>query len=97
MIQNHNKLLKGYIEIVEITNDAKPDLNKLYFEYSLSFIYILFIVYKDQDCRTFGFGCIDMNVIVINNLLPNFVGNNEHIDAIFLLGDKIFVVDEVFL
>ncbi len=38
-----------------------------------------------------------MSMVVIGDLLPNFVGNNEYIDAIFLLGDEIFVVDEAFL
>ncbi len=38
-----------------------------------------------------------MNMVVMDNLLPNFVGNDEYIDAIFLLDDEIFVIDEVFL
>ncbi len=38
-----------------------------------------------------------MNIVVIDGLLPNFVGNDEYIDAIFLLDDEIFVVDEAFL
>ncbi len=33
----------------------------------------------------------------MNDLLPNFVDNDEYIDTIFLLGDEIFVVDEAFL
>ncbi len=36
-------------------------------------------------------------MVVIGSLLPNFVGNDECIDVIFLLGDEIFVVDEAFL
>ncbi len=40
---------------------------------------------------------MDMNVVVIGDLLPNFVGNDEYIDAIFLLDDEIFIVDEAFL
>ncbi len=97
MIQNHDELLKGYIEIIEITNDTELNLNKLYFEYSLSFICILFVTYEGQDCRAFRFSCIDMNMIATNDLLSNFVSNNECINAIFLLDDEIFVIDEAFL
>ncbi len=61
------------------------------------FVYILFVAYKGQDCRVFGFDYINMNVVVTGGLLPNFVGNDECIDATFLLDNKIFVVDEVFL
>ncbi len=39
---------------------------------------------------------MDMNMVVMGDLLPNFVGNGEYIDVIFLLDDEIFVVDEVF-
>ncbi len=38
-----------------------------------------------------------MSMIVIGGLLPNFVGNGERIDVIFLLDDEIFVIDEAFL
>ncbi len=97
MIQDHDELLKEYIEIIEMTDDTKPDLNKPYLKYGLSFICILFITYKGQNCRIFRFGYIDINMVVIDDLLPNFVGNDEYTDTIFLLGDKIFVVDETFL
>ncbi len=97
MIQDYGELFKGYIEVIEMTDDTELDLDKLYLEYSLLFICILFVVYKGQDCRAFRFGCIDMNMVVIDDLLPNFVGNGEYIDIIFLLDDEIFVVDEVFL
>ncbi len=36
-------------------------------------------------------------MVVMDSLLPNFVGNDECIDMIFLLDDEIFVIDEVFL
>ncbi len=39
---------------------------------------------------------MDMNVVVTGGLLPNFVGNDEYIDIVFLLDDEIFVVDEAF-
>ncbi len=39
---------------------------------------------------------MDMNVVVIGGLLPNFIDNDEYIDVIFLLDDEIFVVDEAF-
>ncbi len=97
MIQDHDELFKGYIEIVEMVDNTKPDLDKPYFKYSLSFICILFVTYKGQDCRAFRFGCMDMNVIAMDSLLPNFVGNDECIDAIFLLDDEILVVDKAFL
>ncbi len=97
MIQDHGELLKGYVEIVEMANDTESDLDKPCFEYSLSFICVLFVACEGQDCRTFGFGCTGMSVVVTGGLLPNFVGSGEHIDAIFLLGDEIFVVDEAFL
>ncbi len=97
MIQNHDELLKGYIEVVEMTNNTELDLDKLYFEYGLLFICVLFIAYEGQDCRAFRFGCMDMNMVVIGSLLPNFVSSGECIDMIFLLDDEIFVVDEVFL
>ncbi len=97
MIQDHGELFKGCIEIVEMADDIESDLDKLYLEYGLSFICILFVAYKNQDCQAFGFGCIDMNVVVTDNLLPNFVGNGECTDTIFLLNDEIFVVDEAFL
>ncbi len=61
------------------------------------FICILFVTYEGQNCQAFGFGCIDMNVVVMGSLLSNFVGNGECIDVIFLLDDEIFVVDEAFL
>ncbi len=96
MIQDHGELLKEYIEIVEITDNTKPDLDKPCLEYSLLFICILFVAYEGQDCRAFEFDCIDMNVVITGNLLPNFVGNGEHTDTIFLLDDEIFVVDEAF-
>ncbi len=44
MIQDHGELFKGYVEIVEMADDAKPDLDKPYFEYNLSFICILFVI-----------------------------------------------------
>ncbi len=97
MIQDHGELFKGYVEIVEMADDTELDLDKLYFEYNLSFIRVLFVAYKGQDCRAFRFGCMGMNMIATDGLLPNFVSSNEHIDAIFLLGDEIFVVDEAFL
>ncbi len=40
---------------------------------------------------------MDMSMVVIGGLLPNFVGNGEYIDTIFLLGDEIFIVDKAFL
>ncbi len=89
-------MLKGCIEVVEITDDIESDLDKSCFEYNLLFIYILFVIYEGYDCRIFGFDCIDMNMIVIDGLLSNFVGNDECIDTIFLLSDEIFVIDEVF-
>ncbi len=97
MIQDHGELFKGCIEIVEMADDIESDLDKSCFEYDLSFICVLFVVYEDQNYRVFGFGCMDMNMVVIGSLLPNFVGNGEYIDAIFLLDDEIFVVDEAFL
>ncbi len=97
MIQNHGELLKGCVEIVEMADNAEPDLDKPCFEYSLSFIRILFVTCEGQNCQAFRFGCMDMNVVATGDLLPNFVGNDEHTDAIFLLGDEIFVVDEAFL
>ncbi len=97
MIQDHGKLFKGCVEVVEMADDTESDLDKSCLEYGLSFICVLFVAYKGQDCRAFGFGCIDMSVVVMGGLLPNFVGNDECTDAIFLLGDEIFVVDEAFL
>ncbi len=97
MIQDHGELFKGYIEVVEMANDTKLDLDKPYLECGLLFICVLFVACEGQDCRAFRFGCIDMYVVITGNLLPNFVGNSERIDAIFLLDDEIFVVDEVFL
>ncbi len=97
MIQDHGELFKGYVEVIEMTNDIEPDLDKPYLEYNLLFICVLFITYEGQDCRTFRFGCMDMSVVVAGSLLPNFVGSGEHIDTIFLLNDEIFVVDEAFL
>ncbi len=97
MIQNHGELLKEYIEVIEMADDIKPDLDKPYLEYNLSFICVLFVTYEGQDYRTFRFGCMDMNVVTMGGLLPNFVDNDEHIDTIFLLDDEIFVVDEAFL
>ncbi len=97
MIQDHDKLFKRYIEVIEMIDDVKLDLNKPYFEYNLLFICILFVVYESQDCRTFRFGYMDINVVITGNLLPNFVGNDEHIDAIFLLDNEIFVIDKAFL
>ncbi len=96
MIQDHGKMLKEYVEVVEMVDNVEVDLDKPYLEYGLLFICVLFVTYEGQDCRTFRFGCIDMNVVVIDNLLPNFVSNGEYIDAIFLLGDEIFVVNEAF-
>ncbi len=97
MIQDHSELFKEYVEIVEMVDDMELDLNKLCFECSLSLVCVLFVAYEGQNCRAFGFGYIDMNVIVMDDLLSKFVGSNECIDAIFLLGDEIFVVDEAFL
>ncbi len=97
MIQDYDELFKGCVEVVEMTDNIKSDLDKLYFEYNLLFICILFIVCEGQDCRTFRFDYIDMNMVVMDSLLPNFVGNDECIDMIFLLDDEIFVIDEVFL
>ncbi len=97
MIQDYDELLKEYVEIVEITDNTESDLDKLYLEYNLSFICVLFVVYEDQDCRAFGFGCMGMSMVATGGLLSNFVGNNEHIDTIFLLDNEIFVVDEAFL
>ncbi len=97
MIQDHNELFKGCIEVVEMTNDMELDLNKPYFEYNLLFICVLFVIYKNQNYRIFEFGYMNMNMVVMDDLLPNFVDNNEYIDAIFLLDDEIFVVDKAFL
>ncbi len=97
MIQDYGELFKGCIEIVEMTDNTKPDLDKPCLEYGLSFICVLFVAYEGQDCRVFGFGYMGMNVVVMDSLLPNFVGNSECIDTIFLLDDEIFVVDEAFL
>ncbi len=97
MIQDHGELLKGYIEVIEMTNNTELDLDKPCLEYGLSFICVLFVTYKGQDCRAFGFDCMDMSVVVTDDLLPNFVGNDKHTDTIFLLNDEIFVVDEAFL
>ncbi len=97
VIQDHDELFKRYIEIVEMTDDIKLDLDKLYLEYGLLFICILFVICESQDCWVFRFDYIDMNMVVIDSLLPNFVGNDEYIDAIFLLGDEIFIVDKTFL
>ncbi len=36
-------------------------------------------------------------MVATGGLLPNFIGNGECIDMIFLLDDEIFVIDEVFL
>ncbi len=83
MIQDYDELFKGYIEVVEMADNTKPDLDKLYLEYGLSFICILLVVYEGQDCRIFGFGYMDMSMVVIDGLLPNFVGNDEYIDTIF--------------
>ncbi len=97
MIQDHGELFKGCVEIVEMADDTEPDLDKPCLEYSLSFIRVLFVACEGQDCRTFRFGCVGMSVVVTGGLLPNFVSNSERTDAIFLLGDEIFVVDEAFL
>ncbi len=80
-----------------MTNDTESDLDKPYLEYSLSLVCILFVAYEGQDCRTFRFDYIDMNIVIIDNLLPNFVDNDEYTDTIFLLGNEIFVVDKTFL
>ncbi len=96
MIQDYDELFKECVEIVEMTDDTKLDLDKLYFEYNLSFICVLLVIYEGQDYRTFRFGYMDMNIIVIDSLLPNFIDNDEYIDVIFLLDNEIFVVDEVF-
>ncbi len=96
MIQDYGELFKRYIEVIEMADDAEPDLDKSYLEYGLLFVCILFVIYEGQDCRTFRFGCIDMSMVVMNGLLPNFVGSGECIDAIFLLDDEIFVIDEAF-
>ncbi len=79
-----------------MANNTKSNLDKPCFEYDLSFIYILFVTYKNQNCQTFRFDYIDMNMIIIGNLLPNFVSNDEYINTIFLLDDKIFVINEAF-
>ncbi len=80
-----------------MADNTEPDLDKSYLEYDLSFICVLFVACEDQNCRAFGFDCIGMSVVVTDGLLPNFIGNGEHTDAIFLLDDEIFVVDEAFL
>ncbi len=80
-----------------MADDMKPDLNKSCLEYDLLFICVLFIICEGQNYRTFGFDCIGMNMIVMDDLLPNFVSSDEYIDAIFLLGDEIFVINEAFL
>ncbi len=46
MIQDHNELFKRCIEVVEMADNVKSDLDKSYFEYSLSFICVLFVTYK---------------------------------------------------
>ncbi len=97
MFQDHDELFKRCVEIVEMADNTKPDLDKSYFEYDLLFVCILFVVYKGQDYRTFRFDCMDMSVVVIGGLLLNFVSNGKYIDAIFLLGDEIFVIDKAFL
>ncbi len=97
MIQDHDELFKRYVEIVKMMDDTEPNLDKPCFEYSLLFICILFVICDGQNGRTFRFGYIDMSVVVTDDLLPNFVGNNEYIDTIFLLDNEIFVVDEAFL
>ncbi len=97
MIQDYDELFKGCIEVIEMADNTEPDLDKPYLEYNLSFICVLFVVYEGQNCQVFGFDCIGMSMVVIGGLLPNFVGNNEYIDAIFLLDDEIFVIDEAFL
>ncbi len=96
VIQDYSELFKGYIEIVEMADNMELDLDKPCFEYGLLFTCVLFVAYEGQNCRVFGFGYMDMNMVVIGGLLPNFVGNNECIDVIFLLDDEIFVVDEAF-
>ncbi len=50
MIQDHGELFKGCVEIIEMVNDMESDLDKLCFEYSLSFVCILFVAYEGQDC-----------------------------------------------
>ncbi len=97
VIQDHGELFKGCVEVVEMADNIELDLDKSCFEYSLLFICILFVICEGQDCRAFGFGYMGMNMVVMGGLLPNFVGNDECIDAIFLLDDEIFVVDEAFL
>ncbi len=96
MIQNHGELFKGCVEVVEMADNMELDLDKPCLECGLSFICVLFVACEGQDCRAFGFGCIDMSMVAMDSLLPNFVGNDEYIDAIFLLDDEIFVVDEAF-
>ncbi len=44
MIQDHGELFKGCVEVVEMTDNTKLNLDKLYLEYDLSFIYVLFVV-----------------------------------------------------
>ncbi len=74
-------------------DDTESDLDKPYLEYNLLFICILLIIYENQGCRTFRFGHMDMSMVIIDSLLPNFVDSNECIDAIFLLDDEVFVVE----
>ncbi len=44
MIQDHDELFKGYVEIVEMADNMESDLDKLYFEYGLLFICVLFVI-----------------------------------------------------
>ncbi len=72
MIQDYGELLKGYIEIVVMIDDIELDLDKSYLKYSLSFICILFVIYENQNYQAFRFGYININIVVISDLLPNF-------------------------
>ncbi len=60
MIQDYSELFKRYVEVIEMADDTKPDLDKLYLEYDLLFICVLFIVCEGQNYRAFRFGCIDI-------------------------------------
>ncbi len=50
MIQDHDELFKGYIEVIEMADDVELDLDKPCFEYSLLLICVLFVAYEGQDC-----------------------------------------------
>ncbi len=46
MIQDYDELFKKYIEVIEMADNIELDLDKLCFEYGLSFICVLFVIYE---------------------------------------------------